>query len=121
MSKLKFKYYYQHEETGYITVKKIDLTVIEKCPSCINLARYFVFARCLFTGLQDKNKMDVYEGDILRDALGNIIFVIWESCTFCYRPKGRKEKCPMYLMDLSRWEVVGNINENIKEEEVANA
>ena len=121
MSQQKYRYYFQHEETGHITFKEYELEEIESYDGIQIPHRYFITARCQFTGLLSKDGVEIYEGDIIgfdMDTFYKRIFtVIYDSGRFGIQTD-EGFRC------LSDWiiiqkdnntiscEVIGNIYEN---------
>ena len=62
MEKCRFKIYYQHEDTGHITYKIITLG--QPIPHLGE--RWFVIGKYQYSGLKNKNKKDIWAGDIIK-------------------------------------------------------
>ena len=68
-----------------------------------------------FTGLQDKNDKDVYEGDLLRSfEYGNSVFIVeFRNGAFVKTGDFKRGITSDSLINgLARFEVIGNIHEN---------
>jgi uncharacterized phage protein (TIGR01671 family) len=108
MREIKFKYYWKHEEKGIVVSK--TLTLSDVADGGVNvwnnkLERYGApFAIVQYTGLKDKNGVEIYEGDIIYveyNYIGRQI-VIFEH--------GRYN---VSIMNLMKSGVIGNIHESI--------
>ena len=75
MREIKFKIYYQHENTGRITDRIIELGQ----PIAYLGLGWMVIAKRQFTGKQDSQGTDIYEGDIVADEDGNTAEIRWQK------------------------------------------
>lgn len=73
-----------------------------------NNTRWYTDVELLqFTGLKDKNGVEIYDKDIVRDSYGDIFLIEWlESCFILTESYGDYDHS--FLDDLSFYEVVGN-------------
>jgi len=110
---IKFKYIFQHDDTGRIVTKVFGIEDVENALNNDDYRLYGVVARCQLTGLKDKNGKEIYEGDVLElfpGSGGSVIKqVSWVDGHFSLKPA----TFHMFGEDESRhYEIIGNIHEN---------
>lgn len=65
-----------------------------------------------YTGLKDKNGIEIYEGDLLKHDLWGETEVIWDKEGACFRGKNEDHDITLAHHQLERSRVTGNIYED---------
>ena len=118
MRDIKFSYIYQHDDTGRMLNKIFDIHEIEleQMDECF-IEGYTLIARRQFTGLFDKQGVEIYEGDLLKVELdwGYGLAKITVEIYFkdgCFRAKALNSHEDTLLIELPYFDIIGNIYEN---------
>lgn len=111
---IKFRYVYQHQETGRITSECYMLIEIERehlqRSALFLIDHWEIIARDQFTGLTDKHGQEIYEGDIIHNPMAGSFLIEFKNGSFGYKsPPGF---AILYLFPTSDCEVIGNVHEN---------
>jgi uncharacterized phage protein (TIGR01671 family) len=120
---IKFRYIFRHKASGNIEVKHYYLNQLEernaKQLSPCFLSDYEMLSRDQYTGLTDKKKNEIYEGDIVHltsdDGIDYIALITFQDGGFC-AIDGTEDDYAVRRYGLSRHElhveVVGNVTQN---------
>jgi len=105
MNEIKFRYLNEIGNMVFLTVWNVNPPLKKE-----NLKKGTELMQ--FVGLKDKNKKEIYEGDIVKNNYG-IFKIVWDKDTLCFttEPDDYKDWANKNWYDIYN-EVIGNIYEN---------
>ncbi len=120
MRTIKFRYTYQHQETGRIAVSECyTLIEIERGHlqrSALFLIKHWeIIARDQFTGFTDKHGNDICEGDLISNESGRVCEVVWFQPAGIWDAEVRINIGNALDFGCTSWrytEIIGNVHDN---------
>ena len=96
---------YRAWDKQYKIMREWDWLLDKQC-SVLN-SKHFI--PMLFTGLKDRNKKEIYDGDILENEFDDRYEVKWDSERAMWDISRDED---FYLRFYPEWKIIGNIYEN---------